>query len=355
MNKRNWEFTIVKATILQAPNQITLKEVEIPVIGTGDLLIRMRAATVCGTDIRIFRGRKTLGVRYPSILGHEFAGEIVDTGGRREFSVGDRIGLCPAISCGQCYRCKRGAENLCEEGMNFGYEIDGGFAEFVRIPSKAVDSGNVRKLPANMTFGEAALVEPLSCVLNGQEKVNLGFADIVVIIGAGPIGLMHVLLARLRGAMKIIVSDPNQYRRDAAMRFGADVAIDPGTENVTARVKAETDGRGADVVLCAIGVPALARQATDMVAHGGRVSLFAGFSKGDVSEMDINAIHYSEITITGSFGLSRRNFDDAFDMVALGRLNVAPLITETFGLDEAPRAFEMAESGAALKVAIENV
>lgn len=344
----------MKAAILYAPNEIAMAELADPAMKPGDLLLRVRAATVCGTDIRIFRGRKTMGVRYPSVLGHEFAGEIVDTGGRSEFSVGERVGLCPAIPCGQCDRCKRGAENLCAEGMNFGYEIDGGFAEYVRVPAKAVDSGNVRKLPTDMTYGEAALIEPLSCVLNGQEKSQVGFADTVVVVGAGPIGLLHVMLAGQRGAARIIVSDPNEARRAMALKFGADAVIDPSKDDAAKRVFDETDGRGADVAICAIGVPALARQATDLVAHGGRVSLFAGFSRGETSEMDINAIHYNEIKVTGAFGLSRRNFDDAFNMVASGRLDVAPLITDTFGLDEVPRAFETAESGRAIKVVVEN-
>ncbi|WP_127657444.1 zinc-dependent dehydrogenase [Alexandriicola marinus] len=344
----------MKAAVLEEPNNLVLRGTKDPALVPGDLVIRMRSATICGTDIRIFRGRKTMGVRYPSILGHEFAGEIVDTGGRSGFSIGDRIGICPAIPCGHCHRCKRGAENLCSEGMNFGYEIDGGFAELVRIPAKAVDGGNVRRLPDGMTFGEAAMIEPLSCVLNGQEQVNLGFGDVVVIIGAGPIGLLHVLLARLRGAVRIIVSDPNAPRREAALSYGADTTIDPTTEDVAARVRAETDGRGADVVICAIGIPALARQATELAAHSGRISLFAGFSKGDTSQMDINAIHYNQITVTGAFGLSRRNFDDAFNIVASGRLDVAPLITGRFPLEETLRAFEVAESGAAIKVAVEN-
>lgn len=344
----------MKAAILHAPNRIALAQTAEPAPGPGDMMIRMRAATVCGTDIRIFRGRKTMGVRYPSVLGHEFAGEVVDAGGWPEFAAGDRVGLCPAIPCGRCERCKRGAENLCAHGMNFGYEIDGGFAELIHVPARAVEAGNVRRLPDSMSYGEAALIEPLSCVLNGQEKVGVGFADTVAIIGAGPIGLLHVLLANLRGAMRVIVSDPNAARREAALRFGADVAVDPGAEDVPARIRAETDGRGASVVICAIGVPAIARQATELVAHGGRISLFAGFSKGDSAEMDVNAIHYNEITVTGAFGLSRRTFDDAFDMVASGRLKVAPLITDTFGLDDVPRAFEVAESGAAIKVAIEN-
>lgn len=344
----------MKAAILQRPDIITVKNTNDLRPAQGDLLIRMRAATICGTDIRIFRGRKTMGVRYPSILGHEFAGEVVDTGGRSDFSIGDRIGLCPAIPCGQCDRCKRGVENLCTEGMNFGYEIDGGFAEYVRVPAKAVAGGNMRKLPECMSFGEAALVEPLSCVLNGQEQVALGFADTVVILGAGPIGLLHVLLAKLRGAMRILVSDPNAQRREAALRCGADVVIDPTAEPLAQRVRVETGGCGADVVICAIGVPALAREATDLAAHGGRVSLFAGFSNGDQAALDINAIHYKQITVTGAFGLSRRNFDDAFDMVAAGRIDVAQLITDAFPLEDTARAFQVAESGSAIKVVIEN-
>lgn len=344
----------MKAAILQRPDIITVEDTNDLCPEGGDLLIRMRAATICGTDIRIFRGRKTMGVRYPSILGHEFAGEVVDTGGHGDVAIGDRVGLCPAIPCGQCDRCKRGAENLCVEGLNFGYQIDGGFAEYVLVPAKAVAGGNMRKLPGTMSFGEAALVEPLSCVLNGQEQVALGFGDTVVILGAGPIGLMHVLLAKLRGALRILVSDPNAQRREAAIRCGADVVIDPAAEYLAHRVRAETGGRGADVVICAIGVPALAREATDLAGHGGRVSLFAGFSNGDEAALDINAIHYNQITVTGAFGLSRRNFDDAFDMVAAGRIDVAQLITDTFPLEDAARAFEVAESGSAIKVVIEN-
>jgi L-iditol 2-dehydrogenase len=340
----------VKAAVLTEPNKIMLATVADPAAGPGDLVIRVRVATICGTDIRIFRGRKTAGVRYPSILGHEFAGEVVETGGHPALSVGDRVGVCPAISCGQCFRCKNGMENLCAEGANVGYEIDGAFAELIRIPAAAVRGGNVRHLPSHMSFAEAAIVEPFACVINGQNKVNVSSADTVVVVGAGPIGQLHVRLARLRGATRIIVSDPNAARRAAALQSGADVVIDPAAEDVTARVRAETGGRGARVVICAIGVPALARQSTDLAAHGGRISLFAGFSKGQTAEMDVNAIHYNEQTVTGAFGLSRRDFDLAFDLVASGRFDVKSLVTHRYTLDEAVSA----ESGEAIKVAILN-
>ena len=344
----------MKAAILTEPNRIALASVSDPTPREGDVMIRVRAATICGTDIRIFRGSKTAGVRYPSVLGHEFAGEIVETGGHTSLSVGDRVGVCPAISCGHCYRCKHGMENLCAEGQNVGYEIDGAFAELIRIPAAAVRAGNIRHLPAHMSYDEAAVVEPFACVVNGQNRVNVSGADSVVIVGAGPIGQLHVRLARLRGASRIIVSDPNVRRHAAALAGGADVVINPTTENLVVRVREETAGRGADVVVCAIGVPALARQATDLAAYGGRISLFAGFPKGAMAEMDVNAIHYNELTVTGAFGLARRDFDLAFDLVASGRFNVKSLVTHRFPLEDVVDAFAAAESGDAIKVAILN-
>jgi len=344
----------VKAAILTAPNAMSLEEAAAPVPMAGDVVLRVRAATICGTDIRILRGRKTAGVRYPSILGHEFAGEIVETGGHADLSPGDRVALCPAIACGHCDRCKRGQENLCTAGANIGYEVDGAFAELIRIPERAARAGNIRHLPDHMSFAEAALVEPLACVLNGQNRVSLGLGDTVVVLGAGPIGLLHVAMARLRGATRIIATDPNHHRRAMAQALGADLALDATLPDLVERVRTETGGRGADVVICAIGLPALARQATDFAAHGGRVSLFAGFSKGETAEMDVNAIHYNEITVTGAFGLSRNDYDRAFELIASGRLDVRPLITHSFALDDALTAFDTAESGTAIKVAIIN-
>jgi L-iditol 2-dehydrogenase len=342
----------MKAAVLSAPNEISLCDVADPAPGQGDVLIRVRAATICGTDIRIYRGKKTAGVRYPSVLGHEFAGEIIDTGGHAGLAIGDRMGLCPFISCGRCHLCKTGRENLCTKATAVGYEIDGAFAEIIRIPAAVVAAGNLRPLPDHMSYEEAALVEPLSCVLNGQNKVGLSSADTVVILGAGPIGLLHTHLARLRGAARIIVSDPNAHRREAALAAGANAVIDSRNEDVAARVHDETGGEGADVVICAIGVPALARQATDLAAFGGRISLFAGFSKGEMAEMDVNAIHYRELTVTGAFGLSRKDFDRAFDMVASGQLDLKPMITHRYALDDITDALAVAEGGSAIKVAV---
>ena len=342
----------MKAAILSAPNELAVQEAADPEAGSGDLILRIRAATICGTDIRIFRGRKTAGIRYPSIIGHEFAGEVVQSGHGSAFLVGSRVGVCPAIPCGHCPQCLRGQENLCPDLQAIGYEIDGAFAEYIRVPAKALALGNAHILPDTITYEEAALIEPLACVLNGQNKAGVRQGDNVVILGSGPIGTLHIKLARLRGAGRVIVSEPNPGRRQAALASGADVVLDPTAGDLRAAVRAKTRGLGADVVICAIGIPALAAQAIDLACPGGRISLFAGFSKGDMGTLDINALHYGELNMVGAFGLSRRDYVDAMHMIADRRIEVASMVTHRFGLSQATDAFSMAESGDAMKVAI---
>jgi L-iditol 2-dehydrogenase len=344
---------VMKAAILTAPNAMELGEAPDPRPAAGDLVLRVKAATICGTDIRILRGRKTAGVRYPSIIGHEFTGEVVE--GDATFLPGQRVGVCPAIPCGRCAQCLRGRENLCPNAQAIGYQIDGAFAEYIRIPARAVELGNVHPLPDHIDTAEAALIEPLACVLNGQNKVALAQGDAVVILGSGPIGTLHVKLARLRGAAKVIVSEPNAGRRTAALAAGADVAIDPTAEDLRARVFEETGGLGADVVICAIGIPALATQAITLAGYGGRVSLFAGFSKGELGQFDINAIHYDEIRVTGSFGLSRLDYATALGILDSRRIDTSDMITHRYPLARVGEAFGMAEGGGAMKVAILDV
>lgn len=344
----------MKAAVLHAPNHMQVMHAADPVTEVGDLVLRVGAATICGTDIRVYRGRKTAGIRYPSIIGHEFAGEIVATHGLSPFLVGQRVGVCPAIPCGHCPQCQRGRENLCPDLQAVGYQLDGAFAEYIRIPARAVELGNVHLLPDHVGFEEAALIEPLACVLNGQNKVALRQGDTVAILGAGPIGRLHAKLARLRGAAKIIVSEPSPARRLAALRAGADVVLDPFAGDLRSAVQGETGGRGVDVVICAIGLPALAAQAVGLAAKGGRVSLFAGFSHGEMAALDVNAIHYDELRLTGAFGLSRRDYADGLQMVVSGQVDLRDMVTHRYGLDAVSQAFSMAESGAAMKVAISD-
>lgn len=346
------ERCTVKAGVLKDVNEVRYMMVADPALQPGDMLLRVKAVTICGTDIRILRGKKTAGIRYPSILGHEFAGTVVDDGGNSQFHAGQAVCVCPQFACGHCDYCIRGAENLCRNLAAIGYEVDGAFAEYVRIPARGVAAGNVFAMPEGVSFETAALAEPLSCVMNGQERVGVAMGDTVVVLGAGPIGILHVKLARFAGARLIIVSEPNELRRQAALAEGADIALDPGNEDIFKAVRDATNGLGADVTIVAIGVPSLANDAIRLVRSRGRVSLFAGFSKDVQAEIDVNAIHYNELLVTGSFGLTRLQFERALNLIASGHLKLDSLITHRFPLAEIEIALQVAEQGSAIKVAI---
>lgn len=345
----------MKAAVLHAPQVLKLSDIATPEAGPGELVLRVRAATVCGTDLRILTGRKTKGVRFPSVIGHEFAGEVVQTGsGVSAFKTGDRVSMNPVIPCRACAYCKTGHENVCLDRQAMGYEFDGAFAEYIRIPAIALEAGNVFKLPAGMSYEAAALAEPLACCVNGQRNAGVKLGDTVVILGAGPIGLMHAALARLSGARQVIVSEPNAARREAATARGVTHVCDPLAQPIAEFVKSRTDGLGADVAILAIGVPQLANEALNLVRKGGHVNLFAGFSAGDTSTIDVNLIHYNEIVVTGASALSRRDYELALNMLAAGQVDAGSLITHRFEVADALAAFDEAGSGRALKVAIHN-
>ncbi|WP_029032317.1 zinc-dependent dehydrogenase [Salinarimonas rosea] len=341
------------AGIFKAPGDVAYAEVATPKAGSGELLVRVKAATICGTDIRIYRGRKTKGVRTPSILGHEFSGEVVDVGaGVVGFSVGDAVCMDPVIPCLKCAYCKAGRENLCAFRTAIGYEFDGAFAEHIRIPATGVASGNVYKIAPGLSWEKAALAEPLACCINGQENAQIAMGDDVVVLGTGPIGMMHVQLAKAAGARRVVVSEPSQMRREMALRLGADVTVDPRSEDLGAVVRRETDGLGASVVIIAIGMPALANDALALVRKTGRVNLFAGFSKGDMPAIDVNLIHYNEILVSGASALTRRQYEKALRLIESGTIKVEDLVTHRFPLADIGEAIRVAESGTGIKVAI---
>jgi L-iditol 2-dehydrogenase len=260
----------------------------------------------------------------------------------------------PVVPCRACAYCKAGLENVCQNRQAMGYEFDGAFAEFIRIPAIALAAGNVFKMPEGMSFEAAALSEPLACCINGQKNAQVGLGDSVVILGAGPIGLMHAALARAAGARQVIVSEPNAARRQAALERGVNYACDPTRENLLDLVKSKTEGLGADVVILAIGVPALANEALNLVRKGGRVNLFAGFTQGDMSSIDVNLIHYNEITVTGASALSRSGYELALNMLSTGQIDATSLITHRYAVSDSLAAFDAAASGNAIKVAIHN-
>jgi L-iditol 2-dehydrogenase len=343
----------VNAGILNRVDELIYTETETPSINESELLVRIKAASICGTDLRIYHGKKTKGVRYPSIIGHEFAGKIAEAGAQvSAFKEGDRICVDPVLPCGGCFYCLNGMENVCQNRVAIGYEYDGCFAEYVRIPAKFITQGNIQQLPPDMSFAAGALAEPLSCVINGQRKLDITVGDTVVIVGAGPIGIMHMMVAKASGASTVIVSEPNAMRRNTAANFGADITVDPISESLRDTVLTQTNGLGADVVILAIGNPKIVNDALSVARKGGRISMFAGFSAGETPPVDVNLIHYNELVVVGASALQRRDQKTAVSLIASSAVAVERLVTDTYPLEEIREAFSKAESGDAIKVVL---
>lgn len=349
----------MRAVILHGPdnypNNYEVMDIPKPVCGTGDIVIKMRAAALCGTDKRIFTGGKTKGVRKDSVVGHEICGSIEEIGSDvTGFEIGEKVAIANVIPCGHCPACLSGRENACMERKAIGYEFDGGFEEYIRIPEICIKSGNVVKLPEYVSYRAGALIEPLACCIRGLHNTGTGFGDTVLIIGAGPIGLMHLQLSRIAGADRVFVSEPDEGKRELARRLGATRVIDSNNEDLGNIIIEETNGQGVDRIVMAIGVNALVNQILSLAKRGGTVCLFAGFPKGKMSEIDPSIIHYNEINVTGSTAYKREDYLKAAQMVISRQIDLDAIVSDTFTLDEFRQALDLHMAGTALKVVIEN-
>lgn len=342
----------MRALVFAGPGEVSVEEVPTPTAGPGELLLDVGANTVCGTDVRIIRGEKTAGIDRGVVLGHEVAGRIADVGeGVSGYAVGDLVGLAPVVTCGTCHACTRGMEQVCPNASIVGYRIDGGLAERMVVPAHAVARGNVVRAPREVPVEHLSLAEPLSCCLSAHRTYRVELGDTVVILGAGPIGLIHTQLALRAGARRVIVSDPAAQRRAIAESFGA-TTVDPTTVDLGDHVRDATDGIGADVAVVCIGMPGLLADALGIVRLGGRVNAFAGFPSGATAEIDPNLIHYRELTVTGAANSRRSDYRDAVQLIADGAIDVGRLVTHRFPLDQAVEAIEASASGDGIKVAV---
>ena len=322
--------------------------------GPDDLVIRVRTCSTCGTDAKIFRfGHHHISL--PRVLGHEVAGEVTAVGsGVSSWSEGDRVQIIAAIPDGVCFYCQRGQHTVCEDLESIGYQYDGGFAEFMRVPAKVLSVDGVNHVPEHVPFEQASLTEPLACVLNGQELAQVGDGDSVVVLGAGPIGCLHVRLARARGARTVVLVDVNRGRLDLAARAEPDASIDSTKDDPIDAVRKLTDGRGADVVITATGVGVAQEQALEMTAPRGRMSLFGGLPRDDSTiRFDSNLVHYGELSVFGAYGSAPRHNREALALIAGGTVRVDDLITHRMPLADVNRAIETVMSGEGLKVVIE--
>lgn len=351
----------MRAVVYRGINDMRVETVPVPRIGAGELLIRVATCGICGTDLKkIHMGSHSA----PRIFGHEMAGIVVAVGeGVTRYAVGDRVMTFHHVPCGECYYCRKGTPAQCplykKTGVTAGFEPSGGgFAEYIRVMDFVVAYGGVVPIPDDVPFEQAAFVEPLMTVLKGVKMLNLANDDTVLVIGQGPIGLMHAALSQRIGA-RVLTSDLFAERHAIAARYGLKEPIDASKENVVERVFAATDGRGADAVILAVGGTALVRTAIDAVRPGGKVMLFAQTQHGEVT-IDPAAVCVDEKTLMGSYSSSFPLLGEVTSLVFGGYRNgfdLTQLISHRFAMEEAVAAIDLAShpQASSMKIMIEPV
>jgi len=341
---------MMKAAVFMGPENMEVKEAPRPECGEGEVLLAVKACAICGTDGRIYyHGQKN--VVPPHIIGHEIVGEIAEVGeGVEGYEVGEAVTVVTSIGCGDCQYCEKGLTNMCPDSKAIGYYYPGGFAEYMTVPAEAVRQNAVIKLPEGMAYDEAAMVEPLSCCINGQEYLKIQPGDTVVVIGAGPIGGMHLMLAQAAEAGKTIIIDVDEKRLKMAERFEPDLIVDGRDGSSVEKVMEATGGLGAEVVIVACGSHQAQMDAIHMAAKMGRVSYFAGLPKDKPTiTFDSNLVHYREISVFGAFASHRRQFVKALELISAGKIDAAKVITHRFPLEKIVEGIITTKKGEGLK------
>jgi len=331
----------MKAALFEKPHHLRVVQKPTRTIDEHEVLIRVSACGVCGTDVHIVEGSSRSSP--PVVLGHEFTGVIEDmkapVGG---FSVGDRVAVDPNVNCGRCFFCRRGEVHLCERLRALGVDLDGGMAEFCIVPP-----AQLYRLPGTMAPDVAAFIEPLSCAVHGIDRAAIRAGDTVVILGGGTAGLLLAQLAKNAGAAHTVVVEPVEWKRKIAERVGADVVIDPEATDVRTSIN-ELTSVGADVVIECVGKPRTVALALDLARRGGTVEIFGVCPLGETVPLEPNCVYSKEITIVGSY-INPHTFDRAIALLAANKVTVGPFVINKFPLDRVREALNALQDGTTIK------
>ncbi len=324
----------MQAAVIEKPGVIRVKEVPQPRAGEGEVLLKVEACALCGTDQRVLAGEKHVDV---PIVGHEITGRVAEVGpGVKGVKVGERYVVQTVIGCGECPMCKEHRENLCEKGfIAMGYQFNGGFAEYTLMPRVAVEQGCLISISDDIDAAVATLIEPLSCCVNGMAYIPMEQIGHIVVFGGGIIGVMNALVARARGAKTVTIMDVSAARLDLLrkLKLPFDNLVDTSKVKPEEWVAQATGGRGVDAVVVAASVKSLVGVGLGLLRRAGHLSIFAGMPKSDpVLPLDLNRIHYYEINVHGANSSAQRSYLEARDMLVSGRIDGRPLVTHRFPL-----------------------
>jgi len=341
------------AAIVKSNSNVEIKNVEKPHVGSGDILVKMRACGICGSDVEKVFGK----YGQPSMrLGHEPAGIIMEVGSEiSNFSVGDRVFTHHHVACysDDCHECNHGNETMCKKYYESNLEPCGLADEYI-VPEWNVKHGGVLKIPDSMSFEDAAMIEPLACCIRAWNKFTHKNNDSIAVLGIGPTGIMHALLAKIYGFEKIFCLDFNEFRLDFAKKFEA-IAINSGNTNALEQIKSETANQGVDVVIVATSSLNALKDAVNFVRKGGTIVMFGVPSKGAIIDLDMSEIYSKGITIVNSYAASDFDTKEALEKISNKQINVSQLITHKYNLQECQEAFVHAKSGDnAMKIIISN-
>jgi len=356
MSEIQSEQDTMLAVVYHGPNDLRIENVPVPQIGKDEILVKVISASICGTDLRIYHGNHRM---YPPgtvrIPGHEVVGTIEQIGEEvKGYKVGQRVFCAPNTGCGHCLQCITGNNNLCANYNAIGVTSDGGFAEYVRIPANSVHQGNVIPVSESIDPAVAALIEPFACVLRGQKALHINPGEIVLILGAGPIGIMHIKLAKAQGAGLVIVSEPIPERAVQAGQMGADRVVDPTSEDLKIILQDLSHGHGADAIIVAAPSHAAQESTLDLAAIGGRINFFGGLPKDSPRiNFNSNLVHYKELVITGTTACSTADCVQAAQIFNSGLVDLSDIISQRFPLKDVEAAFASAEDRKSLKIVLE--
>ncbi len=340
----------MKAVFVRGENGVSVKDVPMPTVGAGDVLVKMRACGLCGSDLEKVYGHYGVVSRR---LGHEPAGEIVAIGTNvKNLEVGDRVFVHHHVPCYSCHYCDHEDYTMCPQYQKSNLEPCG-LAEIFLVPEWNVSKGGMIRLPSDVSFEEAAMIEPLACCIRAISKSGLKDNDDIAVIGVGPAGIMHIMLAKTFGAGKIFAIDINDFRLDFAKKLGADMTINTTKNDAAKIIKDSTDNRGADIAIVATGSIKAILQSFELVRSGGKVALFGVPPKGSNVTLDVNRIFTNEIKLIPSLAASEKETNQAFQLIASKRLDIKSIITHRFSLERAEDAIKCAyEARDAMKVVV---